>query len=144
MEEIRFCAPANALHFAQLPAPVVRAWRTSALLERDPETLFHIGEAVGSCQSVTGPYVKDYGRGLLSYLANGHFGILVDADGPDACANMRCTRGAACDGDEKTCSLLRGRAVVRLLLADRGASSGEEAALHLEKFYPGRADTGAA
>merc|ERR1712187_72902 len=120
VNRLRFADPANLLHLNALPVKSLEAWQKSELLEQSPETLFHIGQVVGSCQSITGS-MMGLNSGLVSYLAVGHFGVLTDTEGTDACVEMP---------SEPTCTLLRGRAVVRLLLADDNS-----AALLLEKTY---------
>eukprot|EP00928_Gymnodinium_smaydae_P087347 TRINITY_DN71620_c0_g1_i1.p1 TRINITY_DN71620_c0_g1~~TRINITY_DN71620_c0_g1_i1.p1 ORF type:complete len:961 (+),score=93.55 TRINITY_DN71620_c0_g1_i1:42-2924(+) len=108
----------NQDHLVNLPEKALDAWRNSVLLERDPEILLLIGEAVGSCQSIT--WGAEYNRGLVSYLAVGHFGVLTDTKVDGGCADSVT---------ERACRALRGRAVIRLLLEDQSP------ALMLEKPY---------
>lgn len=85
----------------------VEAWLSANELEHDPETLFHLGEAVASCQSITSPIARTYAKALTSYFAVGHIGALVAADGP-ACEPL--ARGA------KRCENMVMRAIIRLLI----------------------------
>merc|ERR1719230_857203 len=90
----------------------VDAWVTADELEQDPETLFHLGEAVASCQAITGT-LWTYSHALTSYLTVGHVGALVAATGK-ACEPLR--HGA------RTCENLDLRAIIRFLFGQEGNS----------------------
>merc|ERR1712187_566769 len=105
----------------------VDAWMQATELEHDPETLFHLGEAVSSCQAITGSLSKRYASALTSLFAVGHIGALVAADGK-ACEPL--ARGA------RTCENLQMRAVIRFLIAHREEQKGAPVLL-LEEPYKG-------
>merc|ERR1712151_1458331 len=67
VNRLRFADPANLLHLNALSVKSLEAWQKSELLEQSPETLFHIGQVVGSCQSITGS-LMGLNSGLVSYL----------------------------------------------------------------------------
>merc|ERR1712151_510561 len=102
----------------------VNAWLTASELEHDPETLLHLGEAVASCQAITGSISKSYAKSLTSYFAVGHIGALVASDGK-ACEPL--ARGA------KTCENIKMRAIIRLLIGRN--SQPKSPFLLLEKPY---------
>merc|ERR1712048_978954 len=105
----------------------VDAWIQATELEHDPETLFHLGEAVASCQAITGSISKNYAQSLTSLFAVGHIGALVAADG-NACEPL--ARGA------RTCENLQMRAVIRFLIAHREEEK-DAPVLVLERPYTG-------
>merc|ERR1712050_209064 len=108
----------------QLVGAKVDAWVTATELEHDPETLLHLGEAVASCQAITGAISQDYAQSLTSYFAVGHIGALVASDGK-ACEPL--ARGA------KTCENIKMRAIIRLLIGRN--SQPKSPFLLLEKPY---------
>jgi hypothetical protein len=130
-------AEKNKRHLDVLKALGVNVdlWINAPELEQDPETLFHLGEAVASCQAITGT-LSNYAKALTSYLAVGHIGALVAASGR-ACDPLR--RGA------RTCENLEMRAIVRLLYGQKGSTTEAldyrrghvQPALLLEKPYKG-------
>ena len=66
VDSLRFEHPSNLVHWDRFAPEIKDAWRASPLLESDPEALFHTGEAVGSCQSITGEMVKESARACTS------------------------------------------------------------------------------
>jgi hypothetical protein len=117
----------NLVHLKAIPNITVERWKNSKHLERRPEMLFHIGQAVKSCQSITTefwPGANQYNSALVSYLTVGHFGVITIWDGEDPCKDV--------PAEATTCTGLRGRAIIRLLLRQDNT-----AALMLEKPYFG-------
>merc|ERR1712187_665179 len=104
----------------------VDLWEKAPELEQDPETLFHLGEAVASCQAITGTLVQ-YSKALTSYFTVGHIGALVASTGK-ACEPLR--HGA------RTCENLDLRAIIRFLFGHVQLSGDTQVpVLLLEKPY---------
>lgn len=104
----------------------VDAWISASELEHDPETLLHLGEAVASCQAITGSISRSYAQSLTSYLAVGHIGALVASNG-NACKPL--AHGA------KTCENMIMRSIVRFLIAQTSTDESKAPVLLVERPY---------
>lgn len=115
LEKLRYATEPNAVHFEKLSPGLVERWKTSKVATEDPETLFMLGEDVGSCQAITSGSMI---RGLVGYLLNGN------------------TKAVAITDPET--GEISARAVVRLLFRE---DDGKPVVL-AEKNYFGRHATG--